>query len=118
MITDHCSSTTASPLSLVRLPEPTDGNRGPTDASGRCGATEGGRSRRSLDKKRKKRNNSCPLKTPRDVGRWSTLERETIGGLNSPACAPQMVNEHFWKNAFLTHFHPFLTPKWPIFKAF
>ena len=29
-----------------------------------------------------------------------------------------MVRDLFWKNAFLTHFHPFLVAKWPIFKAF
>ena len=29
-----------------------------------------------------------------------------------------MVQEQFWKNAFLTHFSPIFVPKWPIFKAF
>ena len=29
-----------------------------------------------------------------------------------------MVQDHFWKNAFLTHFDPFLVLKRPIFKAF
>ena len=29
-----------------------------------------------------------------------------------------MVQDHFWKNAFLTRFDPFLVPKRPIFKAF
>ena len=29
-----------------------------------------------------------------------------------------MVRDHFKKNAFLTHFDPFLVPKWAIFKAF
>ena len=29
-----------------------------------------------------------------------------------------MVQNHFWKNAFLTHFHPFLVPQRPNFKAF
>ena len=29
-----------------------------------------------------------------------------------------MVRDHFWKKTFLTHFDPFLVPKWPIFKAF
>ena len=29
-----------------------------------------------------------------------------------------MVQDHFWKTAFLTHFYPFLVLKRPIFKAF
>ena len=39
-------------------------------------------------------------------------------GLNVLVRASQMVQDHLWKNPFLTHFEPIFGPKWPLFKAF
>ena len=43
----------------------------------------------------------------------STLE----AGLKTRVCAPPMVQDHFWKNAFLIDFSPIFAPKTAPFRG-
>ena len=39
----------------------------------------------------------------------------SFGHVNWSVLRSQMVQDHCWKDAFFTHFNPFLVAEWPVF---